>query len=489
MSQFCSVTRVLLCTFVSVSLAPGSAEAGPLLDWLFGRRAAPAYPVGQPIPVGAYSSGYRPNVPANAYAYGQPYSTNYAPYGRVNASYGNYYSSRLPVIGAGGAGYSVGPQSGIVAAAQPSTIQPGTMSYVPNYRSSAYRAPVTYYRPLLTTDPNTGAHVVAMAPCTSYEYQLQRSPALGRSALYGALGPTVAPRQTIQTYTLPNGGVPLASSAPAYSAPTVRSYGSYSALQPSAGNYSTVPAGQQPYYGTTNGGSCGNYSAPVPGLSAPPAPTGVYPSSPSYPSTSPGTMPQGTIPDAADRQPTLPGSPTAAKTEYRPKLRSIYQTPPTRESTTASQNATVPQELEAPAMRPIPAPDDFDGNRPWNPGLLREEDLTARRATPPPTVQYAGQSKAIHWASFEQGVAPKSSRLELNSPQRGSYVRPVQQNPQVVERDRHLEYQANRPKMIPVESPSLSLQSSRDSSQNPVADVPASRPANRRSTGGWQVSR
>ena len=45
-----------------------------------------------------------------------------------------------------------------------------------NYRSSYYRAPVTYYRPVTSVDPVTGTTVTVQQPCTAYTQQLQRSP-------------------------------------------------------------------------------------------------------------------------------------------------------------------------------------------------------------------------------------------------------------------------------------------------------------------------
>ena len=44
------------------------------------------------------------------------------------------------------------------------------------YTSSYYRAPVTYYRPVVMRDATTGRLVTVQQPCTSYEQQVQRSP-------------------------------------------------------------------------------------------------------------------------------------------------------------------------------------------------------------------------------------------------------------------------------------------------------------------------
>ncbi len=305
MSYRSQLPLVVLLAITSCGLSPRQAQAGPLLDWLFGRsRTAAAYPVGTPIPIGnGTAAGY-------AGSYGPGYNSGYAasPTGYAG-NYGTYYSSQLPAIGPAGAGYTAPMPTGIAAATLPSQLPP-TLSYVPNFQTNAQRAPVTYYRPLLSTDPNTGAQVVAMAPCSSYEYMTQRVPELGRSALFGSNAPPVfqSPPQALPTYTLPSGGVPLTYSTPSITAPyttaygaygTNGGYGAYTTMQPPvgaiplgpatsmvpssvgpAGNYPTAPLGQSAYYGSNSGGSSGAFSGggsnwqSTPGLVAPQAPAG-----------------------------------------------------------------------------------------------------------------------------------------------------------------------------------------------------------------------
>lgn len=48
-----------------------------------------------------------------------------------------------------------------------------------SYRTAYYRVPVTYYRPVTSVDPVTGAAVTVQQPCTSYTQQLQRTPYRG----------------------------------------------------------------------------------------------------------------------------------------------------------------------------------------------------------------------------------------------------------------------------------------------------------------------
>lgn len=443
---------------VAITSFATPAEAGPLFDWLFGHRTAarPAYPVGQPVPVGHAANmagGYVANMPiVNMPVPGYP-AGGYA------ANYGNYYGSMRPVIGPSGYGYPA-PQPGGVAAA----VAPSIMSYVPDYRTSQYRAPVTYYRPLMTTDPTTGSQVVALAPCTSYEYQTQRIPTFGYNGVMGSYNtpPVIAAPPTLPTYTLPSGGVPVATGGPAAvltpssgayamgygSYPTVTptapapsyssSYGSYSLQQPTIpqqptltsppnGTYSTQPLSSPPgYYGSVSGGSTGgstgNYATPgyTPGLVAPPAssyPAPVMPSnsSPAFPMTpapmvpAPGTVPRD---PAGDAPPILPPISSGASNFERSQLRAIVRQPLTANSSLNSETTpkTELRQSQVPTMDPIPAPADFNEPPRWNPGLLNEQDRTASRPVAPNSNAYAGQSKAIQWASFKSESKPEPAR-------------------------------------------------------------------------------
>ena len=185
------------------------------------------------------------------------------------------------------------------------------------------------------------------------------------------------------------------------------------------GYSTTVPEGSN-YYGGAGGGLSGTiYSNTVPGLTAPqgpyspspysPSPTPAYPlgtsptpysPTPSY-STSPEhqVLPPST--DPGDLSPSLPYN------GLRPQLRSIVPEVDATGAESAFQGAAPssrPANREAtrelPVMSPIPAPEGLERPR-WSPGLMRESDMTALRPVPR-TEQYAGQSKKIHWASFEQ---------------------------------------------------------------------------------------
>ncbi|HBE69889.1 MAG TPA: hypothetical protein DDW52_17215 [Planctomycetaceae bacterium] len=391
-----------------------SAQAGPLIDWLFGRRTSPAYPVGGPVPVGN-TAGYA------------PYSSGYSPY---SVGYAPYNSLRPPVFS--GPGYA--PPSGLPTTVTPRV--PTTYSYVPNYRTNYYRAPVTYYRPLMKADPTTGAQTVHMAPCTSYEYQTQRIPTWGQSTYYGNFAtqaPIVSPPAGT-TYTLPRGGLPLTqSTAPAISSPAASNY---TTLQPpitsmppsTASTYPTSPYGTSPYsvapstyYGTTTGGCTGSAPAyaPPPGLTAPPAPT-------TAPPANPGIFPPEN--DPANTRPSLSGGPISSPESSASSLANSaptakrFSVTETREASTpsfeAARNSEPPRlPSRTPSTKPIPAPRDFDAHQNWNPGLIREEDLTAHHSPPAKArlaYTLAGQSKTIQWASFEQASNAKP-RLGRNA--------------------------------------------------------------------------
>ncbi len=450
-----------VCAIVGISAMPDSAQAGPLLDWLFGRNTAPpAYPVGQPVAVG------------NAYASG--YGSYPVPPAQYSASYGSYYGSQMPVIGPSGAGYVTPPPTGAVAATMPATL-----SFVPNYRTRSYRAPVTYYRPVMTTDPNTGAQVVAMSPCTSYEYQTQRVPTVGRRALFGSnLMPQVLPApRTVPTYTLPSGGVPLAGNASSYNlAPQYSAaYGRYSSYSPYGGTTVTgnYPTRSSYYAGSAPSGGCtGSYvtpTSPVPGLSAPQAPGRIITPAPTYgqPTTPPGTNtspsvdgygvpPYGTgggsgdaggvypSDPAGDAAPTLPSEfPSSAQNSgasqfqnmvghstNRPALRSTLPIEPAGQFESAGQSlrrvspfteapvpersASQPAGLDDQHGRPIPVPESLKLQPRWNPGLLREDDMTAQRPFADRVASYSGQGTKIHWAKFENASSASNESTARN---------------------------------------------------------------------------
>ena len=280
-----------------------------------------------------------------------------------------------------------------------------------------------------------------MAPCTSYEYQNQRVPTLGRSMLFGSgsAPPIPPPAPALPSYTLPSGGVPLNGAV----APTFRGYAPAAVQPPAAfgdrrqrsyfGTYATDPYGQVRGYSSYSGGSCG---APVPGLVAPPAPiitpAPSQPFTPSSPLAQPpaSPFPQGSSAPSSDPRaneaPSLPatGLPSTTQLKPVPRLKSIAQQPVMAPGANVASSVESPREIEGglrpiqsnprqqdyPVLEPIPIPEEDDFNQRWNPGLLSEQDMTASRDTS----SGPAQRKKIHWASFEssdlEGQSNKESR-------------------------------------------------------------------------------
>jgi hypothetical protein len=110
-----------------------------------------------------------------------------------------------------------------------------------NYRTSYYRAPVTYYRPVTTVDPVSGMAVAVQQPCTAYEQQLQRTP-------YNSL--QLPPGQPPQ----PTSSCPAPSNCPPCSCPVQPA--PYGAAPPSGiGQVGGVsPIGQPPIRSPAAGG-------------------------------------------------------------------------------------------------------------------------------------------------------------------------------------------------------------------------------------------
>ena len=108
-----SLATIVSITFVAVP----EASAGPLLDWLFGRRNAAPVACGTCAPTQVQSS--------------------------------------RPITS-----YSV----------------PTTTQYAPAYRTVWQRVPVTNYRPNVQYDPTSGQNITTLRPCSDYEWQTRRVP-------------------------------------------------------------------------------------------------------------------------------------------------------------------------------------------------------------------------------------------------------------------------------------------------------------------------
>lgn len=225
-----------------VPQAASNASACGLTDWMYGRQpafAAAPLPItnGTSVPYTAtytpYTAGYTPliappvsnsvisNRPALAlggtsvYAPTNGYLVQRPAYGAVPLNNPSVYTG-LPVMsGYRGASAGTGGFMGtgnvypnnLVAGApavtslRPVVPQPAAPTFATpirsglarffgsllgtGYRSSYYRAPITYYRPATSIDPLTGATVTVQQPCASTVNQLQRTPMTTFSPVVG----------------------------------------------------------------------------------------------------------------------------------------------------------------------------------------------------------------------------------------------------------------------------------------------------------------
>jgi len=254
------------------------------------------------------------------------------------------------------------------------------------YRTSYYRAPVTYYRPVTTVNPTTGATVTSQRACTGSQYQVQRSPV---RSYQGASTPPAAP------YNPGCGSEAPLPSAPRPANPAQAGEGYVP--QP------TLPAnGFDPYASqrSTYDGS----------LQAAPPPASCYRSYPSYPAdnTAPLSGPPGNGSNGEDSQ--RQASPQDQRTVPQPQLdpntsalRGYRRMPENAAATNRSgwrstapaaappASATPPREA-----RPIPAPPSLWPEQEERSPAIGQE-ATGRTAARPPW-----GSKKIQWASHRQ---------------------------------------------------------------------------------------
>lgn len=204
----------LLCLATISCSMPKAAEAGPLLDWLRGRRSC-----------------LRPTQ---------------------TASNCNTCAAAPQVAAAAPNAYGLQPGQCMRTCQQ--TCSRVVVNYVPQtaYRTSWKQVPVTQYRPVTNSDPCTGCTVTCMKPCTTYSYQMQRVPYT-----------TYRPVYRTETYKVPVTTITNdCATGTCGSCPT----GTCGGTAAPATNYSPTPAVSygQPSYTTQ---PATTYTAPAGGLS------------------------------------------------------------------------------------------------------------------------------------------------------------------------------------------------------------------------------
>ena len=191
----------------SEGYAPVSAPTAPFAN-------ATALPLSSPVATSGAYQVQRPSYLENPSVYmGSPVGTNLQTAYRVPLTTPQLFRSNPSLLGAGSTSSYLGASNvypryasgygGVYSANYPTATPAITMSAAPvsplfpnaprpvyrgglarffgslfgtNYRTSYYRAPVTYYRPATSVDPLTGTTVTIQQPCASTIQQLQRTP-------------------------------------------------------------------------------------------------------------------------------------------------------------------------------------------------------------------------------------------------------------------------------------------------------------------------
>ncbi len=303
-----------------------------------------------------------------------------------------------PITGTPPSALSAAPVAPLYVTPQPQPQQRGGLSRFfgsilgTNYRSSYYRAPITYYRPVTTVDPVTGTTVTVQRPCTSYVQRLQRTPYVTIQRPLQQPAPCPAPAACA-----PNGCSTTIYSTPAYSAPA---YGTPAPL-----GAVTSP----PTYGQGTIGQVGGMMQP-----------GVHSVSP-IPSTAPGyppaTSPSNAYPPAGQGgggdlapvdRPALPAAPLS----NRPPVGS---SPAPSATNPAAAPAPSPAATQPPAPQPDAAPNAKPSESYWD--LKDAANSTVQQSRPPqqplpdPT-SITSQSPV----SAANGVAPIRAPEDYRSP-------------------------------------------------------------------------
>ncbi|GEM_PF-748248 len=229
-------------------IMPGTASAGPLLDWM--------------------RSKCNRNKPTNV------------DIGGLQATSGSFTQALTTL------------QPGQCQQTCMQTCQKVSVNYVPYtaYRTNWQRVPVTQYRPVTSTDPRSGCVVTCMKPCTNYSWQLQRVPYTTYRPVYKTSSYQV-PVTTISN-DCENGGCSTYSTCDVPNAGMQNGFvpgnvvpGNGGGFMPGATGATSVPADGIPVLSSANRPIYGmNGSYPVPGnYQAYSAPNGaVYPQANNY---------------------------------------------------------------------------------------------------------------------------------------------------------------------------------------------------------------
>lgn len=225
---------IVVTALLFVGISTESCHAGPLLDWLRGRPSYP-YQAYRPLQNGIFNRGVLNN--------------NF----RQRAYYPGSALGMAPMAQAPAAQPAASLAPGTCSTTCPTvryqTVNRVVANYVPYtaFRTEWHRVPTTYYRPVTTTNPQTGCVTRCMKPCTTYQMQARRVPYTTYQTVYRTVQHRV-PYTTYETSYSTNGSC---------SSCGTNAYASMVPGQPMAGQ----PVIQGPAsYGLNTGA---NYSVPA----------------------------------------------------------------------------------------------------------------------------------------------------------------------------------------------------------------------------------
>ncbi len=244
----------------SQTFFPAASQAGPILDWLFGRTTR--YAIYCPTNVAAPVTAYAPVTSSACSPCAATSATTYSP---------------------------------VVAA------QPTVAAYAPTatYQTVQAQVPVTYYRPTTVLSPTVTAATPAMTGCTVVQVQTQRRPVWDILGLF-------TPRQPVSPLPI-NVQYPTTVAYPSVAAPAT--------VLPAPANAVTTPA-----YAAPVDSSCPGCSGATGFPTIPTAPVNPAPPAATYPAPSGaagGAMTAPAAPTPADQPPSLNTPPQTPQNGYQ----------------------------------------------------------------------------------------------------------------------------------------------------------------------------
>lgn len=269
--------KVLVLTaamFIGQMAVAPTAEAGPLLDWLRGKRCSS-------LQTRSQSACQAPQV---------------APSRQVAQFQGTANPHNL--------------QPGQCARTCNKVCSRTVVNYVPTtaYRTNWKQVPVTQYRAQTSSDPCTGCSVTCMRPCTSYTWQMQRVPYTTYRPVYRTQNYTVPVTTITNDCATGTCGSPCATGTCGGGSSTVSNVPIYA--QPQTLPQSTSVIAPNGTLGTGGGFQPSGSGAFVPEYNRVPADTAPF--------VSPSLNPQNSQRPIIDRIETLPpanfGSPAGSTT-------------------------------------------------------------------------------------------------------------------------------------------------------------------------------